>query len=212
MVGIALQRSLSCYGNENGAIVALVLPSTQRLCRTCSRACFASIWLVLRCMILYRCHSALEGTIFLQRDRAVRILSNRVRLLLLGGLAEEVDDKMIHAAFIPFGDITDVNIPIDYETSKHRGFAFLEYELAEDAAAAIDNMNESELCGRTIRVNIAKPMKNKEGGSRAVWNSDDWLQKHAANEGVTGNSENDEEQKTNGDVKDEVSLFDCCLA
>lgn len=33
-----------------------------------------------------------------------------------GGLAEEVDEKVLHAAFIPFGDITDIQIPLDYET------------------------------------------------------------------------------------------------
>ncbi|XP_005607244.2 peptidyl-prolyl cis-trans isomerase E isoform X1 [Equus caballus] len=96
------------------------------------------------------------------------------------GLAEEVDDKVLHAAFIPFGDITDIQIPLDYETEKHRGFAFVEFELAEDAAAAIDNMsfqNESELFGRTIRVNLAKPMRIKEGSSRPVWSDDDWLRK-----------------------------------
>uniref|UniRef100_A0A096N1K4 Peptidyl-prolyl cis-trans isomerase n=1 Tax=Papio anubis TaxID=9555 RepID=A0A096N1K4_PAPAN len=64
------------------------------------------------------------------------------RVLYVGGLAEEVDDKVLHAAFIPFGDITDIQIPLDYETEKHRGFAFVEFELAEDAAAAIDNMGE----------------------------------------------------------------------
>lgn len=84
---------------------------------------------------------------------------------------------MLHAAFIPFGDITDIQIPLDYETEKHRGFAFIEFELAEDSAAAIDNMNESELFGRTIRVNIAKPMRIKEGSSRPVWSDDDWLKK-----------------------------------
>uniref|UniRef100_A0A8C8AM52 Peptidylprolyl isomerase E n=1 Tax=Otus sunia TaxID=257818 RepID=A0A8C8AM52_9STRI len=93
------------------------------------------------------------------------------------GLAEEVDEKVLHAAFIPFGDITDIQIPLDYETEKHRGFAFIEFELAEDAAAAIDNMNESELFGRTIRVNLAKPMRIKEGSSRPVWSDDDWLKK-----------------------------------
>lgn len=36
--------------------------------------------------------------------------------LFAGGLAEEVDDKVLHAAFIPFGDITDIQIPLDYET------------------------------------------------------------------------------------------------
>lgn len=57
-----------------------------------------------------------------------------------GGLAEEVDEKVLHAAFIPFGEIVDVQIPLDYESEKHRGFAFIEFETSEDAAAAIDNM------------------------------------------------------------------------
>nr|CAD7602717.1 unnamed protein product [Timema genevievae] len=97
----------------------------------------------------------------------------------LSGLAEEVDEKVLHAAFIPFGDIMDIQIPLDYETEKHRGFAFVEFESAEDAAAAIDNMNDSELFGRTIRVNLAKPQKIKEGSSKPVWSDDTWLQEHA---------------------------------
>ncbi|KAK8375313.1 hypothetical protein O3P69_008293 [Scylla paramamosain] len=39
--------------------------------------------------------------------------------------------------------------------------------------------NESELFGRTIRVNLAKPQKAKEGSSRAVWADDEWLKKYA---------------------------------
>lgn len=39
-----------------------------------------------------------------------------------------------------FGELVDVQLPLDYETGNHRGFAFLEYELAEDAADAMDNM------------------------------------------------------------------------
>lgn len=35
-----------------------------------------------------------------------------------GGLAEEVDERVLHAAFIPFGDITDIQIPLDYETGE----------------------------------------------------------------------------------------------
>lgn len=105
--------------------------------------------------------------------------SNSKRMVYVGGLSEEVDEKILHAAFIPFGDITDINIPLDYETEKHRGFAFIEFELAEDAAAAIDNMNDAELFGKTVRCNLAKPMKIKEGHGRAVWSDDTWLQEHA---------------------------------
>lgn len=121
------------------------------------------------------------------------------RIVYVGGLAEEVDEKVLHAAFIPFGDITDVQIPQDYSTQKHRGFGFVEFEFAEDAAAAIDNMNESELFGRTVRVNIAKPMKIKEGYSRAVWSEDTWLQKFA---GQT----NDEQQENGTSDKTQESM------
>lgn len=40
-------------------------------------------------------------------------------MCVLGGLAEEVDEKVLHAAFIPFGDITDIQIPLDYETGNN---------------------------------------------------------------------------------------------
>lgn len=62
------------------------------------------------------------------------------RTIYVGGLADEVTEKLINDAFIPFGDISDIQMPVDYESQKHRGFAFIEYETAEDAAAAIDNM------------------------------------------------------------------------
>ncbi|XP_037069915.1 peptidyl-prolyl cis-trans isomerase E-like [Pollicipes pollicipes] len=101
------------------------------------------------------------------------------RTVYVGGLADEVTEEVIHGAFIPFGDIQDIQIPLDYETEKHRGFAFVEFELAEDALAAVDNMHESELFGRTVRVNLARPLRIKEGSSRPVWADDAWLQTHA---------------------------------
>ena len=54
----------------------------------------------------------------------------------------------------------------------HRGFGYVEFSLAEDAREAIDNMDQSELFGRVIKCNQAKPQKDiNEGlGSRtAVW-------------------------------------------
>ncbi|XP_067627462.1 peptidyl-prolyl cis-trans isomerase E [Eurosta solidaginis] len=126
-------------------------------------------------------------------------MSNDKRTVYVGALADEVTEKLLNDAFIPFGDIADIQMPVDYETQKHRGFAFIEYEMSEDAAAAIDNMNDSELCGRTIRVNLAKPVRIKEGSFKPVWADDDWLQKHAGatlkgdeaetNEGGAKNSE-----------------------
>lgn len=60
---------------------------------------------------------------------------------LIGGLPDEAAENVVRAAFIPFGEIINIEIPPDYENpEKHRGFAFIEFETAEDAAAAIDNM------------------------------------------------------------------------
>ncbi|XP_014675398.1 PREDICTED: peptidyl-prolyl cis-trans isomerase-like isoform X2 [Priapulus caudatus] len=50
-------------------------------------------------------------------------------------------------------------------------------------------MNESELFGRTIRVNLAKPMKIKEGSVKPLWSQDDWLKEHA------GEKPDDDEEK-----------------
>jgi peptidyl-prolyl isomerase E (cyclophilin E) len=63
--------------------------------------------------------------------------------LYVGGLDENVTQAILHAAFVPFGDVTDVSIPLDHATGKHRGFGFVQYELADDAEAAIDNMHNA---------------------------------------------------------------------
>lgn len=99
--------------------------------------------------------------------------------IYVGGLAEEVTEEVLRNAFTMFGDLVDLQLPLDYETGKHRGFAFIEFELTEDAADAIDNMNDSELFGRTIRVNISRPQKGTQRSSRAVWADDAWLEKYA---------------------------------
>ncbi|XP_058125774.1 peptidyl-prolyl cis-trans isomerase E isoform X2 [Anopheles ziemanni] len=125
-------------------------------------------------------------------------MANDKRTVYVGGLSEEVTEKLITDAFIPFGDLVDIQMPIDYESQKHRGFAFIEFENAEDAAAAVDNMNDSELCGRTIRVNTAKPQRIKEGSNRPVWADDGWLQKHA---GATLGKDDKEQSDTGTEEK-----------
>lgn len=135
-------------------------------------------------------------------------MANTKRTLYVGGLTEEVDEKILQAAFIPFGDIFDVQMPIDFETKKNRGFAFVEYENAEDAAAAMDNMNDSELFGRSIRVNLAKPVRIKDTSSKPVWSEDQWLAK--SSETTTPNEDEPPTKKlvtqtnSTGDEPDEI--------
>ena len=74
--------------------------------------------------------------------------NNPKNVLYVGGLEESINEAILHSAFIPFGEIKDVNIPLDNTTGQHRGFGFVEYEDPVDAADAIDNTHNAELYGR----------------------------------------------------------------
>jgi len=119
---------------------------------------------------------------------------NRKRTVYVGGFGEEVGEKVLNAAFLPFGDIVDITIPLDFETQKHRGFAFVEFESEADAMAAIDNMNDGELFGRTIRVNFARPPKPNERSARPVWADDEWLKEY-------GYGKSEEEKKAQAETE-----------
>jgi peptidyl-prolyl isomerase E (cyclophilin E) len=75
---------------------------------------------------------------------------------------------------------------MDYTKGCHRGFAFTEYEEADDADEAIFNLNGSELLGRTLKVSLAQQNQvNKlSNKNEAVWKSDSWFQ-----ENIGGNDE-----------------------
>ncbi|KAH3744370.1 peptidyl-prolyl cis-trans isomerase E [Pelomyxa schiedti] len=98
------------------------------------------------------------------------------RTLYVGGLDEHVNEAILHAAFLAFGDIVDVQIPIDLQNNKHRGFGFVTFELEEDARAAMENMHHSEIFGRVLKVNIAKPqaVTNRH---KAVWEEAGYFEK-----------------------------------
>jgi RNA recognition motif-containing protein len=93
----------------------------------------------------------------------------------VGGLAPVVTTNHVYDAFLPFGEIADVTLPKPDKpnsTEPHRGFAYVEFEDAEDAKEAIDNMDQAELFGRVLKVSAAKPPKNADeglGSKTALW-------------------------------------------
>jgi len=128
-------------------------------------------------------------------------------LLHIGGLADEVTEEMLHAAFIPFGDLRSVQIPRDYsKNNKSRGFGFVEFDLDADAADALENMEGAELLGRTLHCTIARPMKQAGEKDKAVWSAESWVANSLADgEGGNYGEDDDEEgppvlslQPTNG--------------
>ncbi|XP_016505154.1 uncharacterized protein LOC107823070 [Nicotiana tabacum] len=107
--------------------------------------------------------------------------------LYVGGLAEEVNEGILHAAFIPFGDIKDVKTPLDMATQKHRSFGFVTFLEREDASAAMDNMDGAELYGRVLTVNYALPEKIKGGeqgwAAQPIWaDADTWFERQQQEE------------------------------
>jgi peptidyl-prolyl isomerase E (cyclophilin E) len=118
---------------------------------------------------------------------------NEKRTLYIGGLAEEVNEKLLHAAFITFGEIVDLVVPIDPATQKNRGFAFIEFEDAEDAAHALDNMNNAEFFNRVLKINYAKPQAVSK--NKAIWATDEYYEKYGTNETKAENQQQPQQQQ-----------------
>lgn len=114
------------------------------------------------------------------------------RALYVGGLDSQVTEQGLYTAFVPFGPIKGVQIPTDYNTQRGKGFGFVEFDDEADARAAIDNMDESELFGRTLRVTIAKPDRPKLGSNKPVWAEADEAMR--APEESTEGTDNDKRQ------------------
>ncbi|KAK9355850.1 hypothetical protein V1505DRAFT_362984 [Lipomyces doorenjongii] len=106
--------------------------------------------------------------------------------IYISGLDMSVTTDALHYAFIPFGDIVDIQLPKDDKSNEpHRGFALLEFETPLDAEAAIDNMNQAQLNGRTLKVTLSKPQKERfdiQKAKVAVWDSESWMQEHVVDE------------------------------
>ncbi|KAJ1630294.1 hypothetical protein T492DRAFT_1004091 [Pavlovales sp. CCMP2436] len=97
---------------------------------------------------------------------------NDKRTLYVGGLEDTVTAESLRAVFVPFGEVLEIGLPIDQTSQKHKGFAFVQFETADDAQDAVDNMDGSELFGRVLKVNVSKPQALKGAGHRPVWEAD----------------------------------------
>lgn len=76
------------------------------------------------------------------------------RRVYVGSISFELKEDTIRAAFLPFGPIKSINMSWDPITQKHKGFAFVEYEIPEGAQLALEQMNGAMMGGRNIKVCI----------------------------------------------------------
>jgi hypothetical protein len=83
--------------------------------------------------------------------------------IFVGNLPFEVSEQDLTEAFAEYGKVTRVYFPLDKETKKKRGFAFVEMESAEQEDVAISTLDGAEWMGRELKVNKARERENTSG-------------------------------------------------
>lgn len=85
--------------------------------------------------------------------------------IYVGNLPFEATEDEIRAMFEPFGQVTSVALIVDKFTNRPRGFGFVEMPNVGEAQKAIQALNGTEMGGRNLAINPARP-REEGGGSR----------------------------------------------
>ena len=84
--------------------------------------------------------------------------------IYIGNMPYETTEEQVRQAFESYGEVTSVNLIMDRETGRPKGFGFVEMASDEAGQAAIEGLNSSEMNGRTVNVNVARPRVERGGG------------------------------------------------
>ena len=84
--------------------------------------------------------------------------------IYVGNLSFDETEASLETAFAAHGEVTSASIITDRETGRSRGFGFVEMSDQTQAQAAIAALNGTNLNGRDLTVNEAKPRENNRGG------------------------------------------------
>lgn len=79
------------------------------------------------------------------------------RRLYVGNIPYSSGEEDLRGLFGAIGAVESVAVPTDMATGRPRGFAFVEMSVEEDAAKAIEELNQTEFQGRRLTVNEARP-------------------------------------------------------
>lgn len=82
--------------------------------------------------------------------------------LFVGNLEWSVTGDDLRAFFATAGTVTDAVVLSDRMTGRSRGFGFVTMSSEDEAKAAVEKLNGSDLKGRKINVNIARPMEPRQ--------------------------------------------------
>ena len=86
--------------------------------------------------------------------------------LYVGGLPYSVTEGRLEEIFAAHGTVSSARVISDKFTGQSRGFGFVEMSSGDEAQKAIAALNDTDLDGRKLVVNEAKPMQKRDGGSQ----------------------------------------------
>ena len=84
--------------------------------------------------------------------------------IYVGNMNFNLGNEDLFNLFSQFGEVTSAKIINDKDSGRSKGFGFVEMENSEDALKAIASLNESEVMGRKLIVNEARPQEKSGGG------------------------------------------------
>ncbi|MEN9208541.1 MAG: RNA-binding protein, partial [Gloeomargarita sp. GMQP_bins_14] len=84
-----------------------------------------------------------------------------------GNLNYRVTKEDLQEVFAEYGDVKSVVLPMDRETGRMRGFAFVEMQADDQEEKAISELDGAEWMGRQLRVNKARPKENRRDAYRS---------------------------------------------
>ncbi|WP_416668590.1 RNA recognition motif domain-containing protein [Egbenema bharatensis] len=88
--------------------------------------------------------------------------------IYIGNLSYDVTQDDLTQTFAEYGTVKRVQLPINRETGRMRGFAFVEMDTDAEESAAIEALDGAEWMGRDLKVNKARP-REERGSSGGSW-------------------------------------------
>jgi cold-inducible RNA-binding protein len=102
----------------------------------------------------------------LRRSQQTQIAQSeaiRLKNIFVGNLDFNTSEEELRQLFEPYGQVDRVSILTDRDTGRSRGFGFVEMSSSEDGEKAIAALNGSQVGGRTLNVNEARPKAERAG-------------------------------------------------
>lgn len=90
--------------------------------------------------------------------------------IYVGNLSYKVTEEDLQTVFADYGTVKRIQLPVDRETGRMRGFAFVEMSADAEEDAAIEALDGAEWMGRDLRVNKARPREEKRPSGN--WSND----------------------------------------